>query len=128
MLQVNDSLAKAVCKLFEDQKLFCPPILRRGLFTVGALDNIDYNPSATTATGSFHGTGIIIFQFPTWNNPGIARAPFVLDSNSNPSLKYSLPDNYINVPCKPDKLTVSEYVKRHKVTSVLEECKENEEK
>ena len=46
---INDSLAKAVCQLLEDQKLFCPPILQKGLFTVGALDNIDHNPSATTA-------------------------------------------------------------------------------
>ena len=26
----------------------CPVNLRKGLVTVGALDNIDYNPSATT--------------------------------------------------------------------------------
>ena len=30
---------------------------RKGLFTVGALDNLDHNPSATTSQSSFHGTG-----------------------------------------------------------------------
>ncbi len=131
MLQVNHELAQAVYKLFEDEKLVCSPTLRKRLFTVGALDNIDHNPSATTATGSFHGTGISIFQFPTVDKPGVARAPLVLDSSSNPSLKYSLPDNYINVPavsCKPDKLTVSKFVEPNTITSVLEEGKESEGK
>ena len=32
--------------------------LRRGLFTAGALDNLDHNSSSTTAKDSFHGTGI----------------------------------------------------------------------
>ena len=27
-------------------------------FTVGALDNLDHNPSSTTARDSFHGMGI----------------------------------------------------------------------
>lgn len=35
-------------------------------------DNIDHNPSSTTAHSSFHGTGISIFQFPTVENPGTA--------------------------------------------------------
>ena len=73
VLQVNDELAVAICELFEGQKLVCPPILRKGLFTVGVLDNIDHNPSATTAIGSFHGTGISIFQYPTVENPGITK-------------------------------------------------------
>lgn len=43
------------------------------LFTTGAYDNIDHNPSATTAKGSFHGTGISLFQHPTENNPAETR-------------------------------------------------------
>ena len=34
----------------------CPPKLRQGLFTTGAVDNIDHNPSSATAKDSFHGT------------------------------------------------------------------------
>jgi hypothetical protein len=33
-------------------------------FTTSAVDNIDHNPSATTATTSCHGTGISDFQYP----------------------------------------------------------------
>lgn len=40
------SLAVTVCKQFEEKNLVC---LRKGLFTVAALDNIDHNPSANTA-------------------------------------------------------------------------------
>ena len=34
-----------------------------GLFTVAAVDNIDYIPSATTAKDSFHGTGISLMLY-----------------------------------------------------------------
>ena len=39
-----------------------PTQLRRGLFTAGALDNLDHNPSSTSAKDSFHGTGISLFS------------------------------------------------------------------
>ena len=44
--------------------MVCPPELKERLFTTAAVDNIDYNPSSTTASGSFHGTGISLFQHP----------------------------------------------------------------
>ena len=98
------------------------------MFTVGALDNIDHKPSATTAKGSFHGTGISIFQFPTLSNPGISQEPLVIEPNS--SRKYFLPDSYTNVPtfsCKTDSLTMSEYVPPHECISVLNEGNTGEE-
>ena len=51
----------------------CPPNLLRGLFTAGAINNIDYNTSSTTATGSFHGTGISLFQHPNEHSGGVDR-------------------------------------------------------
>ena len=36
--------------------------MRRGLFTIAAVDNIDHNPSSATAKASFHGTGISLMQ------------------------------------------------------------------
>ncbi len=36
----------------------------------GAADNLDHNPSATTAHGSFHGTSISLFQQPSNDKPG----------------------------------------------------------
>ena len=65
LLKIENQLANAVCEDFQEKGIVVPARLRRGLFTVGALDNLDYNPPSTTATGSFHGTGISFFQFPT---------------------------------------------------------------
>lgn len=61
VLQLENQLATAVC----EDSVVCPKQLRKRLFTVGALDNLDHNPSSTTATGSFHGTAISLFQSPT---------------------------------------------------------------
>jgi hypothetical protein len=87
VLEIESSLATAVCKRFEEEHLVCPANLRKDLVTVGALDNIDHNPSSTTAQGSFHGTGISIFQIPSHENNGTARDPIVIEDL--PSKKYS---------------------------------------
>ncbi len=63
--QVENSIALSMCKQFETDGVVCPSNLRNGLFTAGAMDNLDHNPSSTTAESSFHGTGISIIQFPT---------------------------------------------------------------
>ena len=65
----------AVCNRFQQDGVVCPLNLNSGLFTVGALDNIDYNPSSTTAQGSFHGTGISLFQFPSSSVDGAQSRP-----------------------------------------------------
>ena len=57
VLQIEKQLAFAVCEDFRKKGVVCPAQLRKGLFTVAALDNLDHNPSSTTAKGSFHGTG-----------------------------------------------------------------------
>ena len=55
-LEVEDRLTTALCKRFVAEDAVCPPQMRKGIFTVGALDNIDHNVFSTTAQGSFHGT------------------------------------------------------------------------
>ena len=57
VLQIEKQLAFAVCEDFRKKGVVCPAQLRKGLFTVAVLDNLDHNPSSTTAKGSFHGTG-----------------------------------------------------------------------
>ena len=47
----------AACQLYLIEQVVCPPTLRSNVFTTAAVDNIDHNPSATTAKNSFHGTG-----------------------------------------------------------------------
>ena len=58
VLQLESQIAFAVCEDFRKKGVVCPAQLHKGLFTVGALDNLDHNPSSTTAKDSFHGTGI----------------------------------------------------------------------
>ena len=63
ILQLENQLANSVCLYAEDIGLVAMfPQLRHGHFTVGALDNLDHNPSSTTATDAFHGTAISLFQ------------------------------------------------------------------
>ena len=72
--------------------------LRKGLFTVGALDNIDHNLSATTSlSSSFHGTGISLFQFPTKEKLGESRTPVTIPP-PNGAKHHSLPYHYAFVP------------------------------
>ena len=70
VLQLEDWIAKAICIRFDEDAVVSPVCLHRGLFTVGALDNLDHNPNSTTSQSSFHGTGISMFQFLSPNKPG----------------------------------------------------------
>ena len=70
VLQLENSMANSMCQRFQADKIVCPSHLCKGIFVVGALDNVDHNPSSTTAQSSFHGTGISIIQFPTQDNTG----------------------------------------------------------
>jgi len=47
------------------------PILMKYLFILAAVDNIDHNPTATTASTSFYGMGVSLFQNPSAENPGV---------------------------------------------------------
>ena len=112
-LELEDGMTTALCNRFvaEDSvlKIQCPAQLREGIFTVGALDNIDHNLSSTTAQGSFHGTSISLFQFPTVANPGIIRPPLTLSADT--SHAPLLPDSYRIVPdvaCNIKAVTVSQ--------------------
>ena len=110
VMELEGLLAGAVCTQFEKEGIVCPPNMRKGLFTAGALDNIDHNPSSTTAEGSFHGTGISLFQFPSMCNPGISRDPIVIDPASSAG-KCCIPDAYATVSavaCRTDILSVPE--------------------
>ncbi len=75
VLDVSAQLGDAVVSRYLEEGVVCPPKLRKGLFCTAAMDNIDHNPSATSATTSFHGTSISIFQHPTSENPGEVREP-----------------------------------------------------
>ena len=69
VLQVERVLAQNLCKQFREENIVCLPSLHKELYTVAVIDNIDHNPSSTTATGSLHGTAIIIMQHVKMENP-----------------------------------------------------------
>ena len=77
--------------------LLCPSPLRKDIFTTNAVDNIDHNPSSTTAKSSFHGTGISIFQHPSENNSGEKRENLILANRSGSKQIPVLPETYTNV-------------------------------
>ena len=98
--EIMNNLATSICDHFKSVGVVFPLSLQRGLFTVGAIDNIDHNPSSTTAQGSFHGTGISLFQFPKQhsevNQQAVQRVS--LCSTRTASRDITLPDAYSAVP------------------------------
>lgn len=81
IVELEDMLATSVSERFAVDDCVVPACLRSGIFTIGALDNLDHNPSSTTASSSFHGTGISVFQLPTAHSPGEKRPPLILPPN-----------------------------------------------
>ena len=69
-MSISTDAANSVCYRFEQDGLVCPPKLRKDLFCTAAFDNIDHNPSATTAKDLFHGTAISVVQHITAENYG----------------------------------------------------------
>ena len=62
VLEISAKLGDAVVNRYAEDELVCPPALRRHVCTTSAMDNIDHNPTATTATTSFHGTAFPFFS------------------------------------------------------------------
>jgi hypothetical protein len=96
VLQLESWLATAVCENFQEKGVVVPTQMKRGLFTASALDNLDHNPSSTTASGSFHGTGISMFQFLISSNLGEKQNAIRLalaDTKKN----HQLPDSFATV-------------------------------
>ena len=55
-------MAISAAQLYESKGVVCPLVLRKNLFTTAAVDNLENNPSSTTAQGALHGTSISLFQ------------------------------------------------------------------
>ena len=70
VLSMSADLGNSVITHYESVGSVCPPNLKLGVFTTSAVDNIDHNPSATSSKGSFHGTGISLFQHPDSEDQG----------------------------------------------------------
>ena len=104
-------MATAAATQYEKDGVVCPLILRRHLFTTAAIDNIDHNPTSTTAHTSFHGTGISLFQNRATESDGTERERTPTENSgriAHSSSHYSLPESYTNV--KPVSLRTKEPV------------------
>lgn len=87
-----------MCEQYHRDAVVCPPNLLQGLLTTAAVDNIDHNTSSTTATGSFHGTGISLFQHPNKHSGGVDRREYHILARERTSKKIiGLPQSYANV-------------------------------
>lgn len=97
-MEISTSMANHLCEQYHRDKVVCPLSLRQGLFTTAAIDNIDHNPSSTSATDSFHGTGISLFQHPSHQNQGLDRREHcILERSSTNKKLLELPQYYTNV-------------------------------
>ncbi|KAJ8027926.1 hypothetical protein HOLleu_30023 [Holothuria leucospilota] len=100
VLTISAELGDKICHYYTMEKAVCPPELKGGLFTTAADDNIDHNPSSTSAHDSFHGTGISLFQHPNNDCSGSSRAVAhtYRDAAGAKKMSASLPQTYTNVP------------------------------
>ena len=62
IINLSEDIATAMKNHFQKEELVCPKSLKKDSYTMGAIDNIDHNPSSTTSKHSFYGTGISILQ------------------------------------------------------------------
>ena len=95
VIELEEWITASVCEWFEEDGVLVPAGLRKGLFTVGALDSIDHNPSCTSAGGGFHGCGISLFQFLTKANAGGTRNPIIISLKTK---QHCLQEGYAVVP------------------------------
>lgn len=101
VLNISTSLGNNLCRYFNMAQAVCPPKLKNKLFTTAAIDNIDHNPTSSTAQESFHGTGISIFQHPRCESSGIEQSTMTdFDDTYSTSKKGLdiLPQSYTDVP------------------------------
>jgi len=63
VLSLEDKIATSLCDQYEQDGVVLPACFNKELFTISAIDNLDYNPSSTTSQSSFHGTGISLSNF-----------------------------------------------------------------
>lgn len=97
-MSISTDIANSFCDRFDKDGVVCPPSLRSGIFTTAGFDNIDHNPSSTTARDSFHGTAISLIQHPTKQLPGSVREVTVIDGRPQKERKISsLPSQFTDV-------------------------------
>ena len=92
--EISSGLGHLVTQRAAEEGFLIPGDLQLYIFTALALDNIDHNPTSSTAVGSFHGTGMSVFQLKSTESEGQQRqirAKFPKESKRDVP---PLPDSY----------------------------------
>ena len=97
VLRLSTGMGNTVCKMYELENVVCPPTMRGNLFTTAAVDNIDHNPSSTTAKHSFHGTSISLLQHKTSQDDGVVCNSISIEGLSTSKSVHNLPHYYTDV-------------------------------
>ncbi|CAE1257574.1 unnamed protein product [Acanthosepion pharaonis] len=95
VLEISGKLGETVIKQYDEEDVVCPTVLRKGLFTTAAVDNIDHNPTATTASTSFHDKSISMFQRPSKENREQRVSLKITDSRTRKVPEF--PEHYTNI-------------------------------
>ena len=61
VLRITQGLSEESIRLFEKEDAVVPGNLRKGIFTIGAKDNIDKNSTCTISKSHYHGRSISLF-------------------------------------------------------------------
>ena len=96
VLQISTQLGEAVVSKYVEDGVVCPPAMKKGTFTTAAIDNIDHNPTSTSASTSFHGTSISLFQHPSADNMGEVTEKLNVQPTNTKKIS-ELPESFTNV-------------------------------
>ena len=89
VLVISTQLGDDTVRKYVEEGVVCPPVLRKGLFATAVMDNIDHNPSATTATTS-------VVQHPATANHG-EECQLVKFRPKRVKSVPELPDSFTNI-------------------------------
>ena len=95
---------------YELRDTFLPHVLKKGVFTILAKNNIDKNASSKFAKSQYHDINISVIQFPTQGEMGSELPAAPISGHDSSSRKLALlPENYTYVeklPFWPPKCTL----------------------
>ena len=97
VLGLSADLGNTAISYFETIGTVCPPKLNIGVFTTSTVDNINHDPTATSAQGSFHRTGMSLFQHSDTENHSKEQRRFNFISRTGKKVT-KLAESYTLVP------------------------------
>ena len=97
VLQLSTDMGNTVCKMYKLENVVCLPTIRGNLFTTAAVDNVDHNPSSTTAKHSCHGASISLLQHKTSQDDGVVCNSISMEGLSTSKSVHNLPHYYTDV-------------------------------